>query len=89
MGIWYNARGRRKPVIAHDAESEVRKIEASTQMTFGRNDMVTSTRFADPLKQNIQHAEVVIFEGCAHAPVYEKVDEFNQTTLEFLKRHSG
>jgi hypothetical protein len=31
----------------------------------------------------------VIFEGCAHAPIYEKVEEFNQTTLEFLKRHSG
>ena len=40
-------------------------------------------------KQNIQHAELVIFEGCAHAPIYEKVDEFNQTTLEFLKRHAG
>jgi len=76
-------------VIAHDAESEVGKIEAPTQITFGRYDMVTSTRFADPLKQNIQHAEFVIFEGCAHAPIYEKVDEFNQTTLEFLKRHAG
>ncbi len=40
-------------------------------------------------KQNIQHAELVIFEGCAHAPIYEKVDEFNQTTLEFLKRYAG
>ncbi len=76
-------------VIAHDAESEVGKIEAPTQITFGRYDMVTSTRFADPLKQNIQHAELVIFEGCAHAPIYEKVDEFNQTTLEFLQRHAG
>jgi hypothetical protein len=25
----------------------------------------------------------------AHAPTYEKVDEFNQTTLEFLRRQSG
>src|SRR6266568_2604175 len=39
-------------------------------------------------KQNIQHAELVIFEGCAHAPIYEKVDEFNQTTLEFLNPSS-
>ena len=36
-----------------------------------------------------QQAELVIFEGCAHAPIYEKVDEFNQATLEFLKRHTG
>jgi len=76
-------------VIAHDAESQLGKIKAPTQITFGRYDMVTSTRFAEPMKQNIQHAELVVFEGCAHTPIYEKVDEFNQTTLEFLKRHSG
>jgi pimeloyl-ACP methyl ester carboxylesterase len=76
-------------VIAHDVEAQLGKIEAPTQITVGRYDVVTSTRFANPLKQNIQHAELVIFEGCAHAPIYEKVDEFNQTTLEFLKRHAG
>jgi pimeloyl-ACP methyl ester carboxylesterase len=78
-----------KAVIAHDAEAHLGKIEAPTQITFGRHDMVTSTRFADPLKQNIRQAELVIFEGCAHAPIYEKVDEFNQTTLAFLQRHAG
>ena len=76
-------------VIAHDVEAQLGQIKAPAQITFGRYDMVTSTRFADPLRQNIQRAEVVIFEECAHAPIYEKVDEFNQVTLEFLKRHSG
>jgi len=76
-------------VIAHDAESQLGKIEAPTHITFGRHDVVTSTRFAETMKQNIQHNEFVIFEGCAHALIYEKVDEFNQTTLEFLKRYSG
>ena len=76
-------------VLAHDAEAQLGKIEAPTQITFGRYDMVTSTRFADPLKQHIQQAELVIFEECAHAPIYEKVDEFNQTTLAFLQRHTG
>src|SRR5258708_3127753 len=76
-------------VIAHDVEAQLGQVKAPVQITFGRYDMVTSTRFADPLRQNIHHAAVVIFEGCAHAPLYEKVDEFNQATLEFLKRHSG
>ncbi len=48
-----------------------------------------STRFASPMQQNIADTELVIFEGCAHAPIYKKVDEFNQTTLTFLQRHSG
>ncbi len=75
-------------VLAHDVESQLGKIQSPTQITVGRHDMVTSTRFADRLK-TLPQSELVIFEGCAHAPIYEKVDEFNQRTLEFLKRHSG
>lgn len=76
-------------VIAHDAESQLGKIKAPTQITFGRYDMVTSTRFADRMKKGIANSRVVIFEGCAHAPIYENVAEFNQTTLAFLQQHAG
>lgn len=76
-------------VIAHDVESHLGKITAPTQITFGRYDMVTSTRFADRMKASIQGSELIVFEGCAHAPIYEKVDEFNRRTLGFLRRHAG
>lgn len=76
-------------VIAHDVESQLGKVTAPTQITFGRHDMVTSTRFAERMMAGIQGAELIVFEGCAHAPIYERVDEFNQKTLEFLRRHSG
>jgi pimeloyl-ACP methyl ester carboxylesterase len=29
---------------------------------------------------------VVAFDGCSHAPLYEKVQEFNAQTLAFLRR---
>ena len=74
-------------VIAHDAQAQLAKIRAPTQITFGRHDMVTSTRFADRIKGGIKGSELLIFEGCSHAPIYEKVDEFNQKTLAFLKKH--
>lgn len=76
-------------VIEHDVESHLGKITSPTQITFGRQDVVTSTRFADRMKSGIRGSELTVFEGCAHAPIYEKVDEFNQKTLEFLRRHSG
>jgi pimeloyl-ACP methyl ester carboxylesterase len=76
-------------VIAHDVHAQLGKIRAPTQITFGRHDMVTSTRFAERIKTNIEGSELLIFEGCSHAPIYEKVDEFNQKTLAFLNRHSG
>lgn len=74
-------------VMAHDVESQLDRITAPAQITFGRHDMVTSTRFAEPLQSKIKGSELVIFEGCSHAPIYEKVEEFNQKTLDFLKRH--
>jgi len=76
-------------VIAHDVEAHLSKIQAPTQITFGKYDMVTSTRFAQPMTDHIKHTELVVFEGCAHAPIYEKVDEFNQRTLAFLQHHTG
>jgi pimeloyl-ACP methyl ester carboxylesterase len=75
-------------VINHDADEQLGKISAPTQITFGRFDQVTSTRFADRLKQGIRRSELVVFEGCSHAPLYEKVEEFNSKTLEFLQRHA-
>lgn len=75
-------------VIAHDVEAQLSRITAPTLITFGRHDLVTSTRFADRMKGNIRGSELIIFEGCSHAPIYEKVEEFNQMTLAFLQRHT-
>ncbi len=76
-------------VLAHDVESRLNRITAPTQITFGRRDQLTSTRFADGLRNAIRGSEVVVFEDCAHAPIYERVDEFNQRTVVFLKRHAA
>jgi pimeloyl-ACP methyl ester carboxylesterase len=76
-------------VIAHDVEAQLDRITAPTLITFGRRDVATSTRFADPMKKGIRNSELVIFEDCAHAPIYENVAEFNERTLQFLKCHAG
>jgi pimeloyl-ACP methyl ester carboxylesterase len=75
-------------VIAHDATSVLSQIQAPTQVTFGRHDAVTSTRFAGPLTEAIKDTELVVFEDCSHAPIYENVTDFNARTLDFLLRHS-
>ncbi|MGH3235768.1 MAG: alpha/beta fold hydrolase, partial [Streptosporangiaceae bacterium] len=75
-------------VLAHDATAALGSIQAPTLLTFGRHDLVTSTRFAAPLSEGIADSEVLVFEDCAHAPIYENVEEFNRQTLAFLQRHS-
>jgi pimeloyl-ACP methyl ester carboxylesterase len=76
-------------VLGHDAREALGSIQAPTLLTFGRHDMVTSTRFADPLMTAIPDCELHVFEDCSHAPIYENVDDFNQRTGAFLQRHSG
>jgi len=76
-------------VINHDASSALGRIEAPTQITFGRYDMVTSTRFAEELKGQIKGSELHVFEDCSHAPIYENVAAFNEATLAFLQKHSN
>ena len=75
-------------VIAHDVEGELSKIEAPSLISFGRLDAPTSLRFADRLKR-IRNSELLVFEGCSHAPIYENVAEFNEKTLQFLKRRAA
>jgi len=76
-------------VLSHDAAARLAAIRAPTQITFGRYDAITSTRFAAPLQQGIRGAELHIFEDCSHAPLYEDVPAFNATTLAFLRKHSS
>jgi len=76
-------------VITHDVEVQLSQIAAPTQITFGRHDMVTSTRFADRLTSAIHNSELVVFEESSHAPMYESVEEFNERTLQFLRRQAG
>jgi 3-oxoadipate enol-lactonase len=76
-------------VIAHDAAAQLAKIKAPTQITFGRYDLVTGARFADTMKGGIAKSELIVFEDCSHAPIYENVAEFNAKTLAFLGRQAG
>jgi len=75
-------------VIAHDVAARLSQITVPTQITFGRRDVLTSTRFAAGMTGAIRGSELLIFEECAHAPIYEKIEEFNQKTLAFLQRHA-
>jgi pimeloyl-ACP methyl ester carboxylesterase len=74
-------------VMTHDAHEVLGSIQARTLLTYGQRDLVTSTRFADPILGAIGDCELIVFDDCAHAPIYENVEEFNSRTLAFLQGH--
>jgi 3-oxoadipate enol-lactonase len=75
-------------VVAHDAQAQLGRIVAPTQITYGRWDLITSTRFAPTLTAGITGAELVVFDHLSHAGLHEDADEFNRATLEFLTRQT-
>ena len=75
--------------LTHDATGILGSVQVPTLITYGRHDIVTSTRFAAPLTKGIANTELIVFEDCAHAAIYEDVEGFNRQTLAFLERHSG
>jgi pimeloyl-ACP methyl ester carboxylesterase len=56
-------------VYGLDVAAQLGRITVPPQITFGRHDMVTSTRFADQITGAIRGSELLIFEECAHAPI--------------------
>jgi pimeloyl-ACP methyl ester carboxylesterase len=76
-------------VLAHDASAVLGSIEAPTLVTFGAHDLVTSTRFADPLTNGIADSELIVFDHLSHGALHEDPETFNGATVDFLLRHSG
>jgi pimeloyl-ACP methyl ester carboxylesterase len=76
-------------VLAHDASAGLADIRAPTLVTFGAHDLVTSTRFAEPLTGAVAGSELTVFEHLSHAGLHEDPDAFNGATLEFLLRHAA
>ena len=76
-------------VLSHDAGQVLSEIQVATLVTFGAHDLVTSTRFADPLRIGITNSELVIFEHLSHGGLHEDPETFNRATLEFLLRQRG
>ena len=76
-------------VLAHDASQVLGQVRAPTLVTFGAHDLVTSTRFAEPLINGIAASELVVFERLSHAGLHEDPDTFNRATLDFLLRQHG
>jgi hypothetical protein len=37
----------------------------------------------------VPNSELLVFEGCAHAALHERVEEFNQRPLMSLRRYAG
>jgi pimeloyl-ACP methyl ester carboxylesterase len=76
-------------VLDHDATAVLDRITAPTLLTYGARDLLTSTRFARPLRSGIADTRLVVFDHLSHAGFNEDPETFTAATLDFLRQLSG
>lgn len=62
------------------------EIKKPTLIVWGKQDGLLPVTDADTFKQGIAGSELVVFDGCGHAPQFEKSADFNKAVLAFLAK---
>jgi 2-hydroxy-6-oxonona-2,4-dienedioate hydrolase len=80
----------REMMLGNTAEFEMlRRIEAPTLVTWGRDDRVTPLDGAIAPLRLIRKCELHVFYDCGHWSMLERKDEFESVVLSFLSRELG
>jgi len=80
----------REMMLGNTAEFEMlRKIEAPTLVTWGRDDRVTPLDGAIAPMRMIRKCELHVFYDCGHWSMLERKNEFESVVLSFLSRDLG
>jgi aminoacrylate hydrolase len=72
-----------------DLSAELQGIEAPTLVTAGAEDLLIRPSDSELIHRRIPASVFHRFEGCGHASLVEKAEEFNAVSLEFLRAHGG
>jgi pimeloyl-ACP methyl ester carboxylesterase len=72
--------------LAHDVEGRLDQIRVPTLITYGSEDTATLPSYNLAVHEAIPGSEIYRFEGPGHLTFRERPEEFNQVSLDFLRR---
>lgn len=73
--------------ISHHTAGRLGAITAPTLITVGDKDIFTPLPLSLAIAEEITHAEKQVFEGSGHTHHWDRLEEFNRVTLDFMLRH--
>ena len=73
--------------LAHDTRGRLARVAAPALVTAGDRDIFTPLAFSQELAASIPGADLRVFAGGGHAHHWEMREDFNRTTLAFMRRH--
>lgn len=72
--------------ITYDFTDEIRQIGCPTLIMWGDNDQLVNVEAAYRFKEDIPHAELLIYEQMGHLPMEEMPERSVRDFMDFLKR---
>ncbi len=75
-----------KSAIRHNMSKDLQHIHVPVSLIWGREDRVTPPEVAEEFHALLPNSELSWIDGCGHAPMMEKPDEFNTYLAAFLKK---
>jgi pimeloyl-ACP methyl ester carboxylesterase len=69
-----------------NALEEIKEIKNEVLIVHGENDLPVSVQNAQNMAQNLDHAELVIFQDSGHASFFQNHDAFVTKAIQFLNK---
>jgi pimeloyl-ACP methyl ester carboxylesterase len=76
-------------VRTHDALDRLGDIRCPTLITVAEHDILVPPRFAREIAVRMPHAEFQTMADAGHGYMWERSDEFNRLSLDFLAKHGA
>ena len=73
-----------KSAKRYNLAGQLSMITCPTLLIWGKNDIITPPGIARIFNDNIKNSKLVLINGCGHAPMMEKPEEFNRHLMDFL-----
>ncbi len=73
-----------KSAKRYNLSGQLPLIKCDTLLIWGKNDIITPPEVAHIFNSGIRDSKLVFINGCGHAPMMEKPEEFNSHLMDFL-----
>jgi pimeloyl-ACP methyl ester carboxylesterase len=83
----YDAQAR--ALMEFDVLARLGEIRVPTLVTAGSDDALILPADSLLIHRGVRGSEMHVFEGCGHAALAEKAEEFNAVSMDFLARQGG
>ncbi len=68
-------------------DGKLQNLKKPTLIIWGKQDgLTTLADFGERFKREIPGAELIVYDQCGHAPMFEKAADFNADLLKFLEK---